>query len=99
MDKDKVIRDTIRQLISFLQEDELPTPKDGDREDQTEPNIYTSELQTLSKQAQDKFKYIYQLADKASKAIDNEKQARADLSNFESETEQIDDPSLIRLLS
>ena len=71
--KDKVIRDTIRQLISFLQEDELPTPKDGDREDQTEPNIYTNELQTLSKQTQDKLKYISQLADKASKATEDEK--------------------------
>ena len=58
--KDKVIRDTIRQLISFLQEDELPTPKDGDREDQSEPNIYTNELQTLSQQAQETIKYIYQ---------------------------------------
>ena len=54
--KDKVIRDTIRQLTSFLQEDELPTPKDGDREDHSEPNIYTNEIQTLSQQAQEKLK-------------------------------------------
>ena len=63
--KDKVIRDTIRRLTSFLQEDELPTPKDGDQEIQDEPNIYTNELQTLSQQAQEKFKYIYHLADRA----------------------------------
>ena len=49
---DKVIRDTIRRLISFLQETELPTPKDGDWKDQDEPNIYTKKLRTLSKQAQ-----------------------------------------------
>ena len=39
-------------------------------------------------QAQDKLKYISQLADKASKATEDEKQARADLSNFENENEQ-----------
>ena len=48
VDKNKVIRDTIRQLNYYLQEDKLPTPKDGDQEDQSDPNIYTNELQTIS---------------------------------------------------
>ena len=76
VDKDKVIRDTIGQLNFFLQEDKLPTPKDGDQEDQSDPNIYTNELQTIRQQAQEKFKYIYHLADRATKAINDEKQAR-----------------------
>ena len=66
-DKDKVIRDTIRQLTSFLQEDKLPTPKDGNQEDQSDLNIYTKELQTISQQAQENFRYIYHLTDRSSK--------------------------------
>ena len=40
-EKDKVIRDTIRRLTFYLQEDKLPTPKDGNQEDQSDLNIYT----------------------------------------------------------
>ena len=80
MDKNKVIRDTIRWLNFFLQEDKLPTPKDGNREDQ---NIYTNEVQVISQQAQEKFKYIYHLTDRATKAINEEKQARIELNTFE----------------
>ena len=98
-DKDKVIRDTIRWLTSFLQEDKLPTPKDGEREDQSDPNIYTNELQTISQQAQENFKYIYYLTDKVRKAINEEKQARIELSTFELEIDTLMDPLLIRLLS
>ena len=73
MDKDKVIRYTIRQLNFYLQEDKLPTPKDRERENQDDPNIYTNELQAISQQAQEKFKYIYHLTDRATKAINEEK--------------------------
>ena len=55
VDKDKVIRDTIKRLNYYLQEDKLPTPKEGEREKQDDPNIYTNELQALSQQAQEKF--------------------------------------------
>ena len=95
--KDKVIRDTIRQLISFLQWDELPTTKNGDQKDQSEPNIYKNDLQTLHKQAQEKFKYISQLSDRATKAIDDEKQARIDLNTIELETEQINGPLINKI--
>ena len=74
--KDKVIRDTIRWLTSILQEDKLPTPKDGERENQDDPNIYTNELKAISQQAQEKLKYIYHLTDRATKAIDEKKQAQ-----------------------
>ena len=43
-------------------------------------------------------KYIYQLADRATKAIDDEKQARIDLNTVELEAEQVDG-SLINKIS
>ena len=50
--KDKVREDTIKQLIHFLKENELHIPKS---EDWTEPAIYISVLQSLTK----KCKIIY----------------------------------------
>ena len=84
--------DTIKWLIHFLQEDELRTPKARNQTDQTEPDIYTNELQTLTKQTQDKLQNISQLADKTSKASEEEKQAKLEGNNYEAENEQAHGP-------
>ena len=56
--KEKFREDTIKQLIHFLKEDELHTPKS---KDWTEPVIYISVLQTLTKQTQGRWHAIYLL--------------------------------------
>ena len=83
--KERIREDTVKWLIHFLKEDKLPTPKAGSQTDQNEPDIYISELLTLTQQAQDKLQNISQLADKTSKASEEEKQAKLELNNYEAE--------------
>ena len=90
--KDKIREDTVKRLIHFLKEDKLPTPKSGSQTDQNEPAIYISELQTLTKQTQDKLQDISQLADKTSKASEEEKQAKLELNSYEAENEEAHGP-------
>ena len=87
--KETIRQDTIRWLIQFLKDDELPTPKPGNRTEPNEPAIYPNEVQTLNDQTQEKLQLISQIVDKASKATLDEKQARVELSNFEAECEHI----------
>ena len=70
----------------------MPTPKSGSQTDQNEPAIYISELQTLTKQTQDKLQDISQLADKTSKASEEEKQTKLELNNYEAENEEAHGP-------
>ena len=71
--RETIRQDTIKWLIKFLKDDELPTPKAGNWTEQNKPVIYTSEVQTLNKQTQNKLQIISQLADKASKSTEDEK--------------------------
>ena len=87
--KDKFREDTIKQLIHFLKEDELPTPKS---ENWTEPAIHISILQTLTRQTQEKLHTIYWLADKTSKASEEEEQAKLELDNCEAEYKEVHGP-------
>ena len=80
--KDKVREDTIKQLIHFLKENELHIPKSRDW---TEPAIYISVLQSLTKQTQDNLHAICRLINKTLKASEEEEQAKLELKNCEAE--------------
>ena len=86
---DKIREDTIKRLICFLKEDRLMTPRS---ENGTEPAIHISVFQTLTKQTQDRLHAIYCLADKASKASEEEEQAKLEQDNCEAEYEEVHGP-------
>ena len=90
--QDETRANTAKRLINFLKEDELPTLKSGNRTDQKEPAIYTNELQRLTKQNWDKLHHISQLVNQASKATEEEKQARRTLNSYISDSEEIHSP-------
>ena len=61
-------------------------------ENWTEPAIHISVFQTLTKQNQERLHAKYRLADKASKASEEEEQAKLDLDNCEAEYEEVHGP-------
>ena len=63
--KNRVREDTIRQLIWFLRENELHVPRS---DDQTQPAIPISVLQSLAKSTQDNLQTVCGLMNKTSKA-------------------------------
>ena len=67
----------------------MPTPKSGNR---TEPAIYISVLQTLTRQTEDILHAIYRLTDKNSKASEEETQVKLELNSYEAENEEIHGP-------
>ena len=79
---DKIREDTIKWLIHFLKEDRLVTTRS---ENWTEPAIHISVFQSLTKQTQERLHAIYRLTDRASKASEEEEQAKIDLDNCETE--------------
>ena len=86
---DKIREDTIKQLIHFLKEDKLVTTRS---ENWTEPAIHISVFQSLTKQTKERLHAIYQLADRASKASEEEEQAKIDLDSCEAEHEAVHGP-------
>ena len=92
--KDKVREDTIKQLIPFLKENELHIPKSRDW---TEPAIYISVLQSLTKQTQDNLHAICWLINKTSKASEEEEQAKLELNNCEAEYKDAHEPLAFKM--
>ena len=86
---DKIREDTIKQLIHFLKEDKLVTTRS---ENWPEPAIHISVFQSLTKQTQERMHTIYWLADRASKASEEEEQAKLDLDSYETEHEAVHGP-------
>ena len=56
--KEKIRDETAKQLIHYLKENKLPTPKPGNWADQSELVIYIYELQALTKETQEKLQYL-----------------------------------------
>ena len=61
-EKDKLRLDTATWILYFLQLDMLPTPRDGIREDNTEPFIYKGELQSITQGTRSKLQILNEMA-------------------------------------
>ena len=81
-EKDKIRLDTATRILYFLQLDMLPTPRDGTREDNTEPFIYKDELQSITQGTRSKLQILNEMATSIVSVEEEESKIRNELSDI-----------------
>ena len=77
--KDKLRLDTATPILYFLQLDMLPTPRDGIREENTEPFIYKDELQSITQGMRSKLQILNEMATSIVSVEEEESKIRNEL--------------------
>ena len=64
VEKDKIRATTAAQVHHHLDQNILPTPKEGTRENQEDAAIYNDEMELLSQEIKDKFDILAQITNR-----------------------------------